>query len=511
MFPREATLLTQDRIRTKEMKDAKLHRLPVFLLQILVLGCSKEPHITTQSQQALRSYTIGVSQWEKFYYPEAQRAFGDAIRLDSNFAMAWARLAFVDEGTQNSAKANQDIAHAMSLLKSVTKYEQMFIRLQNDRLNFSNREAAALADSMLHLYPDEQEIHLIRGNLYELNKNVDEAIRSYRRAIRIDTSYALAVMSLGYAYSSAGEQEKAVEEMERYIRLVPDAADPRASFADILMRVGRYDEALEQYQKSLELKPDYWYSANQIGSICAQEGRLKEAEEQFHKGMSSLPESPQLKATHLAIDGNLNLLRGLFEDAAHQFEEALQIDSTNSEAAYGLVNAFRKLKDFKRAHELLVNIQAELERRNLLGSQYMLKYNLVKSRLLLDEGELAMARALCDTAFEYTTALTRGPVFQQIAEIDLRARQYEGVFDACEEALRVNPNYPEALLTLVKAYHARGDTAMTGEIGGRLLEFWKNADAGYLNLHDLRQLLGVKRLVPASPANASKMVAMQGQ
>lgn len=493
------------------MKQVRFHRVTALSLSILVVGCSQEHRLTTQSPKAMESYALGVSHWEKFYYPEAKHAFDEAIRLDSNFAMAWARLAFVDEGTQNRAKAREDMARAMSLLNSVTEYEQMFIRLQNNRLNFSNREAAALADSMVRLYPDEREIYLIRGHLYELGKNFDEAIRSYRRAIKIDTSYAIAVMSLGYAYSSIGEQEKAVEQMERYIRLVPDAADPRASFADILMRVGRYDEALEQYQKSLDLKPDYWYSVNQIGWIYAQKGRLKEAEEQFHKGMASLPQSTELKATHLALDGDLNLLRGSFKNAERQFEEALDIDSSNSEAAYGLVNALRKLKDFKRAHELVAGIHAELERRNLLSSQYMLKYNLVKSRLLLDEGEYVLARSLCDTAFEYTTELTRGPVFQQIAEIDLRTGQFEGVFDACEEALRVNPNYPEALLTLVKAYHAKGDAAMTGEISGRLLEFWKDADPDFLSLHDLRTLLGAKRPVPTSSSTVSGMVAMQTQ
>jgi tetratricopeptide (TPR) repeat protein len=478
-------------------------------LSLLIVGCSKEPQITTHSQQALQFYKVGVAQWEKFYYPEAQYAFDEAIRLDSNFAMAWARRAMVAEGTQNHAKARQDIAASMSLLGSVTEYEQMFIRLQNDRLNYSNSEAAALADSMLKLYPNDRELHLIQGNLYEMNKNVDDAIRSYRRAIRIDTSYALAVMSLGYAYSSIGEQEKAVDQMERYIRMVPDAADPRASFADILMRVGRYDEALDQYKKSLELKPDYWYSANQIGGIYAQEGRLKKAAEQFQKGMESLPESQELKATHLAINGELNILRGAFKEAVAQFEEALRIDSLNSEAAYGLVIGFRKLKEFKRAHEVIGGIHAELERRNLLSSQHMLKYNLAKSRLLLDEGEFAGARALCDTAFEYTTALTRGPVFQQIAEIDLRSRQYEGVFDACEEALRVNPNYPEALFTLTKAYHARGDSAMTREIGGRLLDFWKNADPDYVNLQDLRKLLGTKSPASLPAGTVSGMVAAQ--
>ena len=52
-------------------------------------------------------------------------------------------------------------------------------------------------------------------------------------------------MSLGYAYSRVGELEKAAVQMQKYIRLAPDAADPRASYADILVYIGRYDEALD--------------------------------------------------------------------------------------------------------------------------------------------------------------------------------------------------------------------------------------------------------------------------
>lgn len=490
------------------MSIAQLHRCAPLLLLILVFGCSEDNHITTQSIQALESYTTGVTQWEKFYYSEAARAFDEAIRLDSNFAMAWARRAFLHDATQNRTRASDDIAHAMTLLGRVTQYEQMFIRLQNYRLTYANDRAADLADSIIRLYPKEKEIFLIRGSLYEAKKNFDEAIRSYKRAIEADTSYALAVMSLGYAYSTTGEQEKAVAQMERYIRLAPDAADPRASFADILLRVGRYEDALEQYQKSLMLKPDYWYSVNQIGGIYMMKGLLKAAEGQFHKGMTSLPESHQLKATHLALDANLNMLRGLYKEASQQYRDALHLDSTNWEAAYGLLNAFRKLKDFGHADEALVDIRAELGRRNLLQSQYMLGFYLAKSRLLLDKGDANGARTACDSALEFTTALSRSPVFRQIAEIDLRQQHYDAAFDACEEALRVNPNSPEPLFTLVKVYHAQGDAAMTTEIGGRLLEFWKGADPDFLNLRDLRQLLGTRH-TPSSANPLSPMIAGQ--
>jgi tetratricopeptide (TPR) repeat protein len=483
-----------------------LSKFTILLLLISFLGCSKETHITTQSTRALEAYTTGVTQWEKFYYSEAVQAFDEAIHLDSNFAMAWARRAFLDEATQNRAKAKEDMDRALALLSSVTPFEQMFIRLQNYRLSYANKRAADLADSMLHLFPEEKEIYLIKGGLYELSKNFEDAIRAYERAIEIDTSYAIAIMSLGYAYSTTGQQAKAVDQMEHYIRLVPDAADPRASFADILLRIGRYDDALEQYQKSLLLKPDYWYSANQIGTIYMTKGRLKAADEQFHKAIAALPQSPQLKANHLAVDGHLNLLRGLYKEAAQQYRDALSLDSTNAEAAYGLLNAFRKLKDLKHAVEVLGGIRTELMRRNLLQSQYMLGFYLAKSRLLLDKEDIAGARTACDSALEFSTPLSRGPVFRQIAEINLRQQDYEDAFDACEEALRVNPNSPEPLFTLVKVYHAKGDAAMTKGIGGRLLEFWKDADPDFLNLRELQQMLGTRR-TPSSASSLSPMIA----
>lgn len=103
------------------------------------------------------------------------------------------------------------------------------------------------------------------------------------------------------------------------------------------------------------------------------------------------------------------------------------------------------------------------------------------------------ALAVCDSALDHSSPLTRGVVYRQVAEIRLEQRQYEGAFDACEEALRANPNNPDALLTLMKVYHAKGDLRMTHEIGGRLLEFWKNADADFRYLGDVKKMLAGNR------------------
>ena len=191
-----------------------------------------------------------------------------------------------------------------------------------------------------------------------------------------------------------------------------------------------------------------------------------------------------------------------YDEAVQQYRRALELDSSNSEAAYGLVIALKKMKDFPLAHERLEAIREDLTRKNLLQSQYMLRYFLTSSRVFLDEGKPDAARSVCDSALDYSTTLSRAPVFRQIAEIDLYERRYEDALDACEEALRMNPNHPDPLFTLAKVYHAKGDSLMTKEISDRLLDFWKNADPDFQGLQELRQVLKTTHPASAPPISS---------
>jgi tetratricopeptide (TPR) repeat protein len=168
------------------------------------------------------------------------------------------------------------------------------------------------------------------------------------------------------------------------------------------------------------------------------------------------------------------------------------MDPENLDAASGKVTALRKLHEYSQSRKALEDFRGGLEKLNLHHSRSMLGYYLLAARLLLDEGDALGAKAACDSALEYTTVLARGPVFRQLAEIHLRESAFEDALDACEEALRVNPNNPDALLTLVKVYAAQGDRSMARAIGGRLLDFWKDADADFESLRELRTLLNLK-------------------
>jgi tetratricopeptide (TPR) repeat protein len=471
----------------------------VIIAVILVAGCGREARITTTSPDALRTYTEGVSQWENFYYNEAKQSFEKALAADSTFAMAWCRLAMIDVATGNRLGARDMMSKALGYAPRATPREQLFIRMWHRQLEYDSQGAAGAADTLLQLYPDEKEAYLFRGALYEeTEKNFDAAIRCYQHAIVVDSNYSRAVMSLGYAYSSLGDQDKAIEEMQRYIRLAPNVADPRSSYADLLLRAGRYDDALTQYQKSLELKPDYWYAFQKIGTIYAVLGRLAEAETQFRKSFSLLPGSAQTEAIFLGATAQLDLGRQNYSEAAAKFRRALVTDTTSVGASYGLMYTLGKMKKFAESESLLVRTTRELKHRNLYQSPAMLGFHLMKSRLLEDEGKLAKALAECDSAMEYSIPLTVAEVYRQRAEVQLAVGNFEPALDACEEALHTNPNSPAVLFTLTKVYHQKGDAAMTVEIGSRLLALWNDADPDFADRNELLRILG-KKLPTAGP------------
>jgi tetratricopeptide (TPR) repeat protein len=121
----------------------------------------------------------------------------------------------------------------------------------------------------------------------------------------------------------------------------------------------------------------------------------------------------------------------------------------------------------------------------------MFSFHLMRSRLLTEKGDLTQAKAECDSAVGFSTSLTRTFVYRQMAEVYRREKAYEPALEACEQALEVNPNAPEVLLTLVRIYHDRGDRRMTREIGNRLVTFWAQADPDYQNRIELMKILGV--------------------
>lgn len=468
---------------------------PLVAAVVFAAGCSEESRFTTASDEARAAYVEGVEQMGMFYYAEAQRSLDRAVGADSNFAIAWGRKAMLAFRMGQDSAARVCAARAVRTAPGASLRERLYVSVWSNYVAFQYPAAAAAADSLIELYPEEGEAYVLRGSLYEIEKDLESAIATYAKAAKGDQAYPLAVMSLGYAYSAAGEQEKALATMQRYIEMAPEAADPRASYADLLLRFGRYDEAMEQYQKSLELKPDYWYAFSMIGKVCATMGRLREAEKMMKRAYELLPPSRGLQAEQLATLAGFEIARGNYKDAQRVSLEALSIDTTLGPGAFVLMNALIKQAQYDEADRVLDRVRAELEARSLAESPVMADYHAMRARVLSGRGQLGEALAALEEALEYTSALNRTYVHREMAEVYLKRGEIEPALDACAEAMSINTNSPQALLTLTRVYHAQGDVRMTREVGERLLRLWKDADPDFKDAEELKRLLAVTHAV----------------
>ena len=85
----------------------------------------------------------------------------------------------------------------------------------------------------------------------------EAAISSYKKAIRNKRNYADAYYALGNVYSSIGNYKKAVMHYKEAIRMQPEFAEAHNNLGIALTKLGRQDEAIDHYYRATRIKPDY--------------------------------------------------------------------------------------------------------------------------------------------------------------------------------------------------------------------------------------------------------------
>lgn len=117
---------------------------------------------------------------------------------------------------------------------------------------------------------NEDEVHIRRGIVLASNGNPDQAIREFRRAIRLNSSnpeahynlgnvyyekgnHAEAHVNLGIALYFKGDLDQVIAEFREAIRLQPDFAPAHFNLGKVLEEKGELRAALEAYEKASDL------------------------------------------------------------------------------------------------------------------------------------------------------------------------------------------------------------------------------------------------------------------
>jgi Tfp pilus assembly protein PilF len=166
---------------------------------------------TTPSLSALQAYSRArFSMGVKSDFAAAIPELEEAVRLDPNFALAYAALAACHYDLGEPAKAAADAQKAYDLRERVSERE---------RLNIESR---------YHLF--------VTGDLEKATKALELWAHTYARA-------STPLSDLGANYSSLGKYERSIESAEAAVRLEPNSSLALTNLFAGYMETNRFDDA----------------------------------------------------------------------------------------------------------------------------------------------------------------------------------------------------------------------------------------------------------------------------
>src|SRR5438105_4220715 len=181
----------------------------------------------------------------------------EAVRLDPQFALAWAHLA---------------VARSYLYFNGV------------DLDKNSGAAVKEAADRAMSLQPELGEAWVAQGVYrYRVLRDFQGALRSYEEALRRLPNSALVLEQMAHLERRLGQFDVAQKHYQAAAQLDPRNIDILLTLADSLQTVRRYDEARTVLDRVLEMSPGNEAVLTAKAGMFQGEGRLKEAAEVLAK------------------------------------------------------------------------------------------------------------------------------------------------------------------------------------------------------------------------------------
>jgi len=209
---------------------------------------------------------------------------------------------------------------------------------------------------------------------------VERALAEARRALTLAPSLPEAHLAMGVVELGTGHSAEAASSFQKAQALAPADDAVCRRIADAYAALGRADEAEKMYQKAVDLRPAFWESSNRKGLFHLHRGQLAEAMELFRQVIRLRPESDagytNLASGHIlagefreaepllqaalriqpVAEGYNNLgfvyyAEGRFEEAAREFQQAIQAGAQQAMPWGNLGDAYRQLGRLEEARD----------------------------------------------------------------------------------------------------------------------------------------------------------------
>ena len=442
----------------------------IMLLGLLTMGCQQDfMPVTTSSEKALQAFHEGRNLVEKLRAREAYDYFAEAVRLDTNFVLAYTNLAVVSPTQKEQHIWLQKVREKLDLVSDGERYYCLGVEAGYMGMGGKQREYFQILAKM---YPKDVQVQVLLGNLYFGNQEFDLAIAQYTLATKLDPDYSISYNQLGYCYRFQGDYARAESAFKKYISLIPDDPNPYDSYAELLLQMGEYEVSIEMYEKAIAINEGFVNSYLGIATNL----NLREEHDLARKKLKdiyySIDNDGQRRQTLAAIAISF-IDEGRYDQALKILEKQFGI-SANNQDTLGMAND-NNLMGFVRyeageyeAAEAIWKQNSDLiqasELSEVMKSNWARIYLFNQTKTALAKNDL---NAALNFALEYQKVAEKGDNFMQIRAahelfglIYIAEKKYE---QAIQELMQSNLQNIQNVYRLATAYEGLNDKPMALE------------------------------------------------
>ncbi|MGH9386724.1 MAG: FlgO family outer membrane protein [Vicinamibacterales bacterium] len=212
--------------------------------------------VTTSSIDAYRAYAEGINLHERFREAEAAPLLEKAIGIDPAFAMAYVKLAVVQNNLGHIDLRDKYAALALKHADRLTPRERFYI----EGYYYTGRPAtfARGIDAYKKCIDLDAGHQACRHNLALAFSNLGrfaESASHYEELVRRGSTNPSAFSNLASNYIALGDIAKAVAVTESFSKRHPESGAGHRSVGQAYIAAGRYEEAIQELARAALLDP----------------------------------------------------------------------------------------------------------------------------------------------------------------------------------------------------------------------------------------------------------------
>jgi len=384
-----------------------------------------------------------------------------------------------------------------------------------------------IAETMVRLFPDDLNGHVMLAREYILRDQTDEVIAEYERILEIDPSQHEYIREIGAVYRGRGELERALEYYDRYAEIAPDDYSAYRHLGAVYAAMGEHERSRSYFEQALVIDPDNASLMSDLAIARFNLGDFEGAERGFEEALESATAPADRAAAHSRLSDHYRLLGqlakaieheelewsewershpasvvftdvklpslGLFAMAGQQqrafeilrrAEDELRVPF-NRTIPLGYLNVYLELEDADNAERALAEVEAWVE-----SQQEEHRRDLVLNAL----GRIQEIRGAYEEAVDsYRRSLELAPANTYTKRRIARCYRELGRLDEAEAYLKEHlvstPNNPHAHFELARVYANRDERMLALQHLRTALEVWSDADPTFEPARQARVML----------------------